>query len=190
MSYYITLEEHGAVREHALNFIVDHIQQKYKNTPSKESTPRHLFVAQSDTAIIGTIALQLGDTEPLFFEEIYAFEREHLPIPYLPEKTVYFSRFIAHPGAHENVSISLMYEATLFALSHGYLFGACTLKPFVERFVLSKKIPWKKIVSAKLCEEKIPKPDQGYFLNGPPAMPYLIDLKEKRIALEKCLGIS
>lgn len=172
-------------RKEVISFIENHMIKSYGIKPPKSMLPSDMLIARRDGIIIGTLGLIFG-SDKLYFEELYSFEKTDLPIDYVSEKCVYYTRWTS---VENLIGLELALAGHHHAQKKGFEFASCIVKSHILTYLNSKmENLWYPISKAQLRKEKIPLDDSDYFTKGETPIPCLGQIQDQICALEKIVG--
>lgn len=174
----------GKKREEILHFIEEIALAREGSKPPPP--PQMLFGAYQGNTIVGTISVDFGsDLNPFRLEDIWEFDKEKTPLPFVRERIAQYGRWTATvPGA----SIALFYAATVFSKTHGKQFCLCEMKDPIARRLTEFGFVLLPIKNASLLpeavRERMPEESRPYYLNHPLPYIYMMSLDQIEQAMQ------
>ncbi len=168
----------GAIeRERAIAYISEHMREKHGACPPPESAPECIFIAIEDTTIVGSLAMEFGRNDaPLPFEQFFLFDRARVPIHYVREKTIYYSRWnSSRPGLGKAV----WYAASRYALGRDMIYTAQTIRDSMIARYASFGCHWKQIPDTTINLAHVGETELEYFQSKDRPHPWLGILEEQ-----------
>ncbi len=164
-------------REQAIDYISENMRKKHGAHPPRESTPEHICIAVEDGSIVGALCMQFGTADsPLPMELQFDFDRLAVPVPYVREKTVYYSRWNSSRG----IGPAIWLAASMFAQRSGMVFTAATGKKEMLRYYAEVlRCQWHPIQGARIRPEAVGESERDYFFGPEQPMPWLGVLEEQ-----------
>ena len=168
----------GRERDAAIAYISEKMRKKYGSCPPPETTPPDICLALEKGAIVGALGILFGRTDaPLPIEALFDFDPSLVPVPYVREKTVYYSRWnSSRPG----IGLAVWLAASLHAKYRGIVYTAATGKQdmldyYRERFGCI----WHPIPGAAIREACVGESERGYFFGAERPTPWVGILDEQ-----------
>lgn len=159
-------------RNLVIAYISAHMRRKHGGCPPEEKTPATLVAAFENKEVIGALGMQFGDEgKPLTFEEQFAFPRSGISVPYLPEQTVYYSRW---NSSRPSLGLVIWFAASEYAINRGMIFSSATGKnTMLEFYKIAFGCIWHPIRDATIREASVGESERSYFFDTERPAPWL-----------------
>ena len=166
-----------AERAAAIAYISENMRRKHGSCPPPESSPPHIFIAIERETIVGSLGMVFGEKDAeLPIEKLFSFDRSAVPIPYVREATVYYSRW---NSSRSGVGLAVWLAASLYAARRGMTYTAQTIKDEMYPRYLTFGCSWHRIPNATVRRESVGDTEREYFLTDNPPHPWLGVLREQ-----------
>lgn len=177
----ISLARNEAHKEKAMHFITEVIAEKYHC--GRPPLPEFLFTATRGETIIGSIALDFGDSKhPVLLQKIYRFDEAKTPWKFPTDHVSQYTRWAAKtPG----ISIALMYVSACYGLKRQRDYTLCEVKGGVETLLRRLGVDIRPIQDATLAIEHVPQSILPYYLESPAPILNMVSLRQMRDTLRE-----
>jgi hypothetical protein len=175
--------EGAAERMRAIDYISRNMRIRHGACPPPETTPPYLFVAFDGDEIVGSLGILFGQKDAeLPIEEFFHFDRALVPIPYVREKTIYYSRWnSSRPG----IGPAIWLAASLYAKQCGTVYTTQTITDVMLQRYQSFGCTWHPIPGVTVREENIAETERVYFFAEDGPRPWVGVLEEQLRDLPK-----
>jgi|GEM_PF-2023459 len=170
----IYLEESKKHSPEVEEFVVSSLKRWYNCGPIP--LPHSVLVAKHGAEIVGTVALSFSQGNEIFsLEKIYKFDYNNMPLPFVRDNIVQFSRWVT---GQQNVSQALLFTSALIGIKRGCEYGLGEVKPKIRDRFAEIGIDLY-FIPADICPENIPLAIKPYYLIPPPPLPCMTDLRQE-----------
>jgi len=184
----IRLLENEVEVQDAYCFVRRHAHARYDADPPPP--PEALLAAYRRGEVVGTIGVDFTavDTGELSLERIWSFDPANAPLPFNRQEIAQYGRWFT---VEQDVSLMLVYGATIFARTHGKRSVLAEMKPGAARVLERVGIAMLPIQNAQLVLENIEESGRFYYVNGPPPQLCMADLSGvEDAALQRIPGLK